>query len=227
VGTDFASSLIGSDDEYLRVVGDALRCTAAARRRWVLSGRGAGTFLDALSRPDGGYIPPERRFYGGGPTGVRGFRFNELGPTVYVARPRRTGDDGFEVDHPHRLLADRRHPFGARLSAEVSGPAPVFSQQLRVAAFVDAGQVWAPRDTLAVQPPIRVTPGVGVRVATPVGPLRFDVGYNPYRLEPGPLYGIDEMGRLLPEPLDPRYEPPDERGFFRRLVFQVSVGQPL
>jgi outer membrane protein insertion porin family len=219
---ELAHTVFGSDDEYLRVVGDGIRYLRLSGD-WVLSGRVmAGTFLDGIVPPPDGYVPPDRRFYGGGPTHVRGYRFNELGPKVYVQRP--------DPREPDTTRIDFSATGGTRtllLSAEVTGPAPVFSQQLRVAAFVDAGQVWAPRDTLAVQPPIRVTPGVGVRVATPVGPLRFDMGYNPYRLEPGPLYGIDEMGRLLPEPLDPRYQPPDDRSFFRRLVFQVSVGQPL
>jgi hypothetical protein len=41
------------------------------------------------------------------------------------------------------------------------------------------------------------------------------------------IASVPSGGSLLPQPLDPRFQPPDERGFFRRLVFQVSVGQPL
>ena len=32
----------------------------------------------------GNFIPPEQRFYAGGPNDVRGFERNELGPVVYV-----------------------------------------------------------------------------------------------------------------------------------------------
>ena len=32
----------------------------------------------------GAFIPPEQRFYAGGPNDVRGFERNELGPVVYV-----------------------------------------------------------------------------------------------------------------------------------------------
>lgn len=224
VGTDFASPLLGSDDEYLRLLADAL-LHRQLRRRVILSLRGgAGTFLNELAGLDGGYVPPERRFYGGGPTGVRGFRFNELGPTVYIARPRRTSDGGFEVDTIRAATGGTR---SLLLSGEVTFPLPIGSESLRGAAFVDAGQVWQSRDTLAVNPGLRVTPGVGVRFASPVGPFRLDVAYNPYGPTPGPLYGINERGELLPQPIETRYRPAEARGFLRRLVVQVSVGNTL
>ncbi|HEX6910939.1 MAG TPA: hypothetical protein VF142_11110, partial [Longimicrobium sp.] len=62
---------------------------------------------------------------------------------------------------------------------------------------------------------------------TPVGPIRLDVAYNPYNPEPGPLYGINERGELVPRPLDPRYQPDEGRSFFRRLVVQLSLGNAL
>ena len=39
--------------------------------------------MDVASR-SGTFIPPEQRFYAGGPNDVRGFDRNELGPVVYV-----------------------------------------------------------------------------------------------------------------------------------------------
>jgi outer membrane protein insertion porin family len=222
---DHASALLGSDDEYLRVSADAL-LHRQLRRRWVLSLRaGGGTFVEGLVGSRSGYIPPERRFYGGGPTGVRGFRFNELGPTVYIARPRRTSDGSFEVDTVRAATGGTR---AVLTSAELTFPLPLLTtESLRAAVFVDAGQVWDARDTLAVNVPIRVTPGMGIRFASPVGPFRLDVAYNPYPATPGPLYGIDERGALLPQPILPRFTPAEERSFLRRLVVQVSVGNTL
>lgn len=223
-GADYASPLLGSDDEYLRLSGDLL-VHRQLRRRLILSLRaGAGTFLNELAGLDGGYIPPERRFYGGGPTGVRGFRFNELGPTVYIARPRRTGDGGFDVDTVRAATGGTR---SVLVSGELTFPIPIGPESLRGATFVDAGQVWQSRDTLAVNPGLRVTPGLGVRFASPVGPFRLDVAYNPYGPTPGPLYGINERGELLPQPILTRYRPGEARGFLRRLVVQVSVGNTL
>jgi outer membrane protein insertion porin family/translocation and assembly module TamA len=58
--------------------------------------------------------------------------------------------------------------------------------RFRAVVFVDAGfvgdGVGTHRDRL------RVTPGAGIRVRTPIGPIRFDVGYNPHASEEGPLF---------------------------------------
>jgi outer membrane protein assembly factor BamA len=223
-GIDYASSFLGSEDEYLRVSADGV-IHREIRDDLVLSLRLAGgTFLTGILNTQSGYIPPERRFYGGGPTHVRGFRFNELGPTVYIARPRRTDDDGFDVDTVPSSTGGTRSILA---SAELTSRLPFGPPALRGAVFVDAGQVWESRDSLATRPGLRITPGVGARFASPVGPLRFDVAYNPYGAEPGPLYGINERGELVPMPLIPRYRPTEGRGFFRRLVVQLSLGNAL
>jgi hypothetical protein len=72
-----------------------------------------------------------------------------------------------------------------------------------------------------------VTPGVGVRLQTPVGPFRLDVAYNPYRLQPGTLYQNQPNGDLI-EVADPvtgqpfQYQRPDREGF----KLNLTVGQP-
>jgi outer membrane protein assembly factor BamA len=226
-GIDYASSLLGSDDEYLRLSADGIVHREVANDVVVSLRLAGGTFLTGVLTGDRGYIPPERRFYGGGPTGVRGFRFNELGPTVYIARPRRTSDDGFTVDTIRSSTGGTR---AVLASAEVTFPlraGPQFLRNARYAAFLDAGQVWESRDTLAARAPLRFTPGVGMRFASPVGPFRLDLAYNPYGAVPGPLYGINDRGELVPSPLLRSYRPTEGRGFFRRLVVQVSLGNAL
>ena len=219
-GTDYASGVIGSDDDYWRVLADGT-AYRELRNDWVLSLRVmAGTFLQGARA--GNFIPPERRFYAGGPTTVRGFGRNELGPTVYVRRY----DVGDEDEKPKIEIVPSATG-GTRTvvaNVEVNFPSPFLRENLRLAAFLDAGQVWD-ADTLTVQPGIRFTPGVGARMATPVGPLRFDIGYNPYPREAGPLYGLTKEGELLPDPLLPLYRPPEGRSFWRRLAFHLSVGQ--
>ena len=76
---------------------------------------------------------------------------------------------------------------------------PAYPELVQYALFVDAGQVWnRGRAGTAVNfADIRVTPGVGLRLFTPVGPIRVDVGYNPYRRVPGPAYITDLSGNLI------------------------------
>ncbi|HWK89539.1 MAG TPA: BamA/TamA family outer membrane protein, partial [Longimicrobium sp.] len=221
---DYASAALGSEDDYLRFYLDGIR-HAELRKNMVLSVRlMGGTFLTGLLGNESGYIPPERRFYGGGPTGVRGFRFNELGPTVYISRPVRKPDGGIEVQTVASSTGGTRTVLG---TAELTFPLVLPPEKFRAAVFVDAGQVWASQDQLASRPGIRVTPGVGGRFASPVGPIRVDVAYNPYPAERGPLYGINERGELLPDPLQLDFSENEHRGFLRRLVLQFSVGQAL
>jgi outer membrane protein assembly factor BamA len=230
--TDFASPLVGSEDRYLRVYADGT-VYRELREGVVLSARLAGGSFINSAVADGGYIPPTRRFYGGGPTSVRGFPRNELGPQVYIRRIRlrtetKDGVETIKADSPVSSSATggTRSVLG---TAEITAVSPILSDVLRLAAFVDAGQVWDPaqNDVEVDNPGLRITPGVGIRYATPVGPLRLDVGYNPYDPPPGPLFDVDPLDRLIPIPADPNYKPETRGGAFAlsRFIFQISVGQ--
>ena len=61
---------------------------AAVAATWCSAGtlRGGAIFSPTVdvATQRGSFIPPEHRFYAGGPNDVRGFERNELGPVVYV-----------------------------------------------------------------------------------------------------------------------------------------------
>jgi outer membrane protein assembly factor BamA len=95
----------------------------------------------------------------------------------------------------------------------------VFGSRLRLAAFVDAGGAWQRGDR---DPVIRVTPGVGIRLGTPLGPARLDIAYNPYRLQAGPLFQFDTTGALTAVPGQERYVLDRSSKF----TFHFAVGQP-
>lgn len=178
-----------------------------------------------------GYVPPDQRFYGGGPTSVRGYGRNELGPRAYVVT------DTTQIDQDATILAGEKvflgvgtAPTGGNTvfiaNAEVRMPSPVFSQRMRLGLFVDAGQVWERGEELSNITGLRFTPGVGVRFATPLGPVRFDAAYNGYPLERGPLL-------YQPPPTDPgpivvirdEYPPINApKSFWQKVVVQLSVG---
>jgi outer membrane protein assembly factor BamA len=151
---------------------------------------------------DPGFIPPQERLYAGGPTTVRGFVQNELGPVVYLPNlpnaedtlPRTILSNG---DTVYRVTPSRAGyrvvPEGGNWSivANLEYRSPRFFRSLlQWAAFADAGQVWnggigAITDKA---PGLYLTPGLGVRAYTPVGPIRVDIGYNPYLLPVGAAY---------------------------------------
>ncbi|MBV9773047.1 MAG: BamA/TamA family outer membrane protein [Gemmatimonadetes bacterium] len=219
---DWATMLLGSDDRFLRLLTDA-SAYRQLRPGWVLAGRvQGGTFLHGGLGSEG-YIPPERRFYAGGPNSVRGFRRNGLGPAVYVAVPKlkvdtvKAPDD--TVDIRPSAVGGTRIALG---SLELRAPSPVLRGNLQLAAFVDAARVWGSKlDTLIHSPPVRFTPGLGVRLLTPVGPIRVDAAYNPYAGEVGPLYGFDEERQLVLK--QRRYDPGNQ--FVSRIQLYIAVGQ--
>lgn len=216
---DWASALLLSDTEYLRVLGEG-SIFRPIRRGWVFAGNlRLGSFLQGrLGAEAGGFIPPERRFYAGGPNSVRGYRRNALGPTAYVWTEN---EDGTARDTTASAVGGTQMVVA---TAEMRMPSPIYSDYFRLAAFVDAGQVWAPGSEIYGIGDLRVTPGMGLRIATPVGPIRLDVAYNPYPYSTGPLYFVDPVsGDLLP--IEEGHRPPEDRSVWQRLEFSFAVGQ--
>ncbi len=176
------------------------------------------------------FVPPSERFYAGGPNSVRGYGQNQLGPVVRVVDPDRidTVITQGRVDPTLRdttLVPDtlRAATGGNSLivaNAELRFPLPGFSGRLTGALFVDVGQLIQRGDTLFDFSNVRVTPGAGIRIATPLGPLRFDVAYNGYAPEQGPLYLKQKQQLVL---LEKTY--PADRTPHRHLQFHFAIGQ--
>lgn len=200
-----ASTLIGSDKTqqfnrgladvtWYRSLGGGAILTAHARGGVVYGGGTAPT--------PGRFIPPQERLYAGGPTTVRGFRQNELGPAVYIvngySEVREGGRLYYRADSGS--VAERVVPTGGNTlvvgNLEMQLPSPVAPRLLALAIFVDAGRLWnrdagigsRSRSLVDNGPTVKVTPGVGVRVSSPFGAIRIDLGYNPYRLPSGAAY---------------------------------------
>ena len=231
-----ASPFIGSDSliVFNKVVAEASWYRRVpALRGWVLALRirggvirpGLALVADSAIR----FVPPEERFYAGGPSSVRGFDRNTLGPVVYVADSLRI--DAITGDTVPEGL--RTSPVGSYAillaNAELRVPAPVLSERMRLAAFVDVGRLWDMGEQGMVSAGYRVTPGVGVRILTPLGPIRIDVAYNDYPRQRGPLYVAVAPTATTPGRLDvvSADYPGPERGtsFLDRLRFQFSVGE--
>jgi outer membrane protein insertion porin family len=223
-----SSRFLGSSSfqQFTRIVADGAWYRPITRSM-VLSWhvRGGAIFSPTVdvATQRGSFIPPEHRFYAGGPNDVRGFNRNELGPVVYVVSKAEV--DNAAADSNRAINRDSVQVSATGGNTLVVGnvelrlPSPVFGSRLRLAAFVDAGGAWQRGDR---NPVIRVTPGIGLRVATPLGPARLDMAYNPYRLQAGPLFQFAENGDLTP--VEGREEFVRERD--SKLTFHFAVGQP-
>jgi outer membrane protein insertion porin family/translocation and assembly module TamA len=148
-----------------------------------------------------GQAPPQERLFAGGPTTVRGFRQNELGPVVYlvtrydsVAAP----DGRFLLRTTENARADRVVPAGGNAlvvgNLELVVRSPVLPSLLSLAAFTDAGTVWNRSGALVADRRPRVTPGAGIRIRSLFGAIRVDLGYNPYATSAGAAYFLGNLG---------------------------------
>jgi outer membrane protein assembly complex protein YaeT len=198
----WSSRFLGSSSfqQFFRAVGD-YSWYRPVTRDVVFSWRVRGGAIFAptvdVATQSGNFIPPEQRFYAGGPNDVRGYERNELGEVVYVV-PKGEVDTATqemrEIDPRRVTVAATGGNTLVVGNIELRAPSPVFSSRLRLAAFVDAGGVWQRGSGNPAV--IRVTPGVGIRLATPLGPARLDVAYNPYKLQAGTLFQVDTLGVL-------------------------------
>jgi outer membrane protein insertion porin family len=220
----YSSKYIGSSSlqQFTRLVG-GMSWYRPLSRDIVLSWRLRGGLIFSptldVGNVSGAFIPPDQRYYAGGPNDVRGFERNELGPVVYVVPTAGVVGDSIVADSV-RVAATGGNTF-ALGNVELRLPSPIFSSRLRFAAFVDAGGVWQ-REGPKSGRVIRVTPGAGIRIATPLGPARLDVAYNPYKLQPGVLFEADSLQNLTPIPGEGAYVLPRNRKY----AIHIAVGQP-
>jgi outer membrane protein insertion porin family/translocation and assembly module TamA len=202
-----------SDASYYKALGPGATFAARLRLGTVL-GRTL-SFTDAT-----GFIPPEERLYAGGAASVRGFQQNALGDLIYIARDVPAilpgNGDTLYVELPSdRQDVLRVVPVGGNslivANLEVRLRSRFFPELLQYTVFADAGDVWS-RETLIGRRThdasrlwlngLKWTPGVGVRIFTPVGPFQANVGYNPFAQPAGAIY-YDASAA----PADPRLAP--------------------
>ncbi len=206
-----ASPIIGSDsllqfNKFLADVayyhsitgGDGVVLATRLRVGGVL-GTSLRNLSGIFSAQKGTFIPPEERLYAGGSNTVRGFRQNELGPAVYIARDKIeiTDTSGgtpvtyFEVSGNGTEL--RSVPTGGNSlivgNIELRLRSPIYPEYLQFTLFTDVGEVWNRSGVEALGfDQLKWTPGVGTRIFSIFGAIRVDVGYNPYLKPRGPIY---------------------------------------
>jgi translocation and assembly module TamA len=131
--------------------------------RYVLAGRvAAGTIAGAeLSA-----LPADRRFYAGGGGSVRGYGFQGIGPRDATGKPT-----------------------GGRSHAEASLELRLrVTETIGIVPFIDAGTVST--DPVPDFSDVRFGAGLGLRYATPFGPIRLDVAVPLDRRPGDPTFGV-------------------------------------
>lgn len=234
-GLTWAPSWLLSDVTFVRWTGD-LSVYTPVKPRWVLatSLRFGNFFQTALPGRVDDFLPPEDRFFAGGANTVRGFDRNRLGPGVYVTRETARNPETNEIlrdtvsgDPIPDLTAARFIPSGGSslllANVEVRTPSPFLSHILRLAWFVDAGAVTTRQLWDSTLNDLKLTPGAGIRMETPVGPVRVDLAYNPYGSPVAPVLFANPDTGVLDRVEDAFRE--EQGGFLRRMRIQVAVGQ--
>jgi outer membrane protein insertion porin family/translocation and assembly module TamA len=213
----------------------------------------AGVFAPGASLVDGTpLIPQQERLFVGGQNSVRGYQQNLLGPVIYVVS---AVHDTVDADGNAAVVVDsgagplRTVPRGgtAMLVANLEWRRSFrfVAEQVQFVAFLDAGALWESRGQSFRMGDLRSTPGLGVRVITPLGPFRIDVGYRPYAALAGRALFFGPTGsayagdilcaspRTGGNPADyndplscpATYRPPESRSLLSRLVFHFGLGQ--
>jgi outer membrane protein insertion porin family len=126
-------------------------------------------------------LPASERFFAGGATTVRGFVLDQLGAEGTL------NDEGFPTGGNGMVV----------LNLELRAP---YWKGLGTVVFTDVGNVFRRVSDIRVAE-LRPTAGFGIRYRSPLGPLRFDLGFN---LDPQTLRG---------------------GGRERTAVFHISLGQ--
>src|SRR5690606_2118933 len=174
-----------------------------------------GTFFGTASlEPGADFLPPDERFYAGGANSVRGFSRSRLGPGVYV-------EEGPVFEPENVTFIPTGGTTLVVTSVELRTPAPFARDLLRLAWFVDAGLIERDRLLDIDLRDLRVTPGLGFRFQTPIGPVRLDIAYNGYGTDPGPLFLTDpETGSLIR--VQDRFDP-GSGSFLDRIQLHLAV----
>lgn len=196
---EVAQSATASDFGYQRVIGESTLLRELAPG-WILAFRGRGGWLRSASfqglfRQDQAVevAHPQKRFYSGGASSVRGFSQSQLGPRVLTLPVESLiGGVGNEVVCSPQVIIDLTcdasrlsddrflpRPTGGSVLTEANMELrfPLWGPLIQGTAFIDAGQVWADASSLEFSQ-LEFTPGLGFRYFTPIGPVRLDVAYR-------------------------------------------------
>lgn len=150
VGIKYNGFLFPSDFDYVRFSFDIRKYQQLGSSILSLRGMVGAIYTKKMTN----FVPVEDRFYAGGGNSIRGWSRAMLGPIRLSGMPR-GGNSVMEMN------AELRQHLFWRLDGAV---------------FLDVGNVWKERYHYPLDQLAYAT-GAGLRIDTPIGPIRFDVGF--------------------------------------------------
>lgn len=168
ISLELAGGLLGGDRDFYKI-GAKGAWYREIMDDWVFSLSGSVDYAQEYGDSDD--VPIFERFFAGGTYTVRGYPFRDIGPK---------DEEGDPIGGKFRFLS----------TAEVTFP--ISGEVLRGAIFTDAGNVW--EDAGDVDGDLALGSGVGLRMKTPLGPVRLDWAYG-FDRKSGRLHF--SMGRLF------------------------------
>ena len=257
IDLETASSYTASDYRYNRAFLDAAAYTHNAAGWIYSAHFRVGVVRALSGGTDNGVLHPRKRFYAGGANSVRGFGENQLGPRILtiddstlVANATSIGGGTCAATMTNIQFCNPNTPAlkssdflpqplgGTSLlegSVEIRFPLPL-GPNLRHflgAVFVDGGVVGSGdiRGLASLGSIVHgtgaITPGIGVRYVSPVGPIRVDIGWNPARTEQlGVVTAVlDSTGhrQIVALPTARSYSP--GRTLLNHLALHFSIGE--
>jgi outer membrane protein insertion porin family len=161
--TDLAGGVFAGNRDFYRLQGGASHYLPHAKRFVLESSARAGV---VKAYGDGTEVPIFERFFGGGTGTIRGFRERHVGPRDPSSNDPIGGESTFvgTIEEVMTIVKDERGR-------------PI----LKGSVFYDVGDVWRRASEFAES--FKSGTGVGMRVTTPIGPVRLDVGFPISKIE--------------------------------------------
>jgi len=151
--TEGAGGFLGGDKDFTKYVfGTNLYFTHF--KKFVLELKGKIGIADTFD--DTPAVPIYERFYAGGSNTIRGYRERRIGPKDSTSNDP-IGGEGM-------LVGNVEYTF------------PLYEKVIKGAVFYDMGNIWEQWEDIETNG-LKSSAGFGVRVKTPIGPVRLDWGY--------------------------------------------------
>lgn len=124
--------------------------------KFVLELKGRTGIADSYGDTD--EVPIYERYYAGGADSIRGYKERRVGPRD-AGSTEPIGGEGVVIGNVELTF-------------------PLYEKVIKGAVFYDVGNVWRHlKDYFKFEGGFKQGAGVGIRVKTPIGPLKLDAGY--------------------------------------------------